>query len=440
MIQELRYPLDIGSSKWHDRHVTFKVTDAATKRQRKPNLNSVTEAKGNSWVVDTAGKVGKGLNGTGITQWATSSVSSWLSSDDAKELKDDHPDDPSLIAGIMLPLPDELSDSAEHTWESKNGLSAVAGDIVGKMASGSVKWMKDKILGTGDTQGAISKFINGITEGGDIKSSAAFIQQVTTGHQYISDPASWQMYQGSKPRSFSMSYTFIPNSHEEAEQIIKIITAFKAYSAPRLMSGDFVLEAPFFWEIEISNQTISELIKMDNIVITKVNVSYGNSGIGIDTFADGMPKKIIMGLELSESQPPYRNEYTPAEEKSKTNPANAQKPVQDTQTKKRTPKSDAAQDTLKNHDVVDETPEVPKESEYSVKECQRQLSNAKQLLEMNSKNHPDADLSQNKADVETWENNLKSAQKWEKYQSEQTEKKKQADQKHYAESGAWWMM
>jgi len=305
MIETYRYPQNIGSDEYKNRQVIFECTKSPTRRNRgeynEKNLELLGDAAKfvakNSPAFLVANKITEGLSALGNTAELLGINADGYIQETVKNIKEkvdtawaESPDNPQVCCGIMLPLPNQITDNASHKWEITKGL-------LGQLSDAGI----------------------GTKIGGKMYQGLNYLAMRASGHQYSVDPAYWQLYKGSEPRRFSMTYEFIPESHSEAESIVKIISLFKAYSSPRLMDNDVILSSPFFWQVHISNDTINNMISMDNVTITEVQVTYGADG-AMSMFYDGMPKHINLTLSLQESQPPYRSDPTPATEKSHTNP------------------------------------------------------------------------------------------------------------------------
>ena len=117
------------------------------------------------------------------------------------------------------------------------------------------------------------------------------------------------MFEGIGKRSFSYSFIFNPSSEEEAEEVHKIITAFRYHAA-----ADFANEtSPFGFELTIpdvfdieyytnSNQENGYLHKIGTCSLEKVDVTYGGDKLTWHpTTSDGAPPtKTTMTLNFRE--------------------------------------------------------------------------------------------------------------------------------------------
>ncbi len=171
------------------------------------------------------------------------------------------------IYGITLPLPNELTDSQSHKWETTEG-------FVGKMG----KTLMDK--------GGVNSII------GELSSSLGSRKPMV-------DPGYFQDYNGTEPRTFSFSWDLIPDNSIDAESINAIIYNLKKFTLPTSTINGISLLSPFVFDIEIKNKKINNLMNMNNVVCTEMNVNYAAEG-ALQYFADGSPKYIKLDMTFIE--------------------------------------------------------------------------------------------------------------------------------------------
>ena len=112
---------------------------------------------------------------------------------------------------IVLPLPGEISDSQSHSWNEEEG-------VVSKSADKIFKTLSDKYSKDGSLFG---KAMSELT--GNIEYANSYTWHKLGLRKELTDPGMFQSYKGSNPRSFSLSFTLIPNNANEAELIRQII-------------------------------------------------------------------------------------------------------------------------------------------------------------------------------------------------------------------------
>ena len=120
---------------------------------------------------------------------------------------------------------------------------------------------------------------------------------------YVFNPQKQVLFQGIEFRNFNMSFTFIPYSAAEAEQVKKIIEKFRMYSAPKkntqLGKNSFwVPPAQFDIKFKFGGQENPNLPKLKKCVIKSIDVNYAPNGW--TTHTDGAPVQTNLTLEFQE--------------------------------------------------------------------------------------------------------------------------------------------
>lgn len=175
-----------------------------------------------------------------------------------------------VIHQIVLPLPNELSDSSQHTYASKEGIaSALLGMVPG------VNIAQEEIFNRAANHMGMQKV--------------------------MANPGFFQNYTGTEPRTFKFGFKLIPNSKAEAEKIIKIINLLKKYSSPSTIenTAGALMTAPNFFTIFVSNNTLQNLLNIQPCVITSIETNYATSGI-LEMTVDGMPKFLTLTIGIAE--------------------------------------------------------------------------------------------------------------------------------------------
>lgn len=179
----------------------------------------------------------------------------------------------NIISNIVLPLPNSLSESISHGWQTTAGLQAGAGK-------------------------SISSIVEGFT-GIDPNVAIGQAANLTGSRAPIVDPSYFQQYSGTEPRKFSFSWELVIQTKAEAQKIFEIIQKFKQYSAPEIMSSNAILKAPNYWDIKIGNKLLQTSMNIQHSVITQVDVDYAGSGL-MDMYFDGTPKFLKLTIGFAE--------------------------------------------------------------------------------------------------------------------------------------------
>jgi len=188
----------------------------------------------------------------------------------------------SIIAHIVLPIPNSLSESISHGWQTQQGIQAKAG-------------------------AGISSFIEKTT-GFDANAVIGQAANLTGTRAPIVDPSYFQQYSGTEPRKFSFSWDLVIQTAEEAKTIFEIIQKFKEYSAPEQLLSAAILKAPNYWDIKLGNKLLNSSMNIQHSVVTQVDVDYAASGI-MDMYFDGTPKFIKLTIGFAEIRAITREDF-----------------------------------------------------------------------------------------------------------------------------------
>lgn len=188
------------------------------------------------------------------------------------------------VYGFALPLPNELTDSQSHQWETTKG---AIGDIMGGLSTAEV--------GVGAFKRSASSAI------GEFASSSGL-------RKPLIDPGYFQDYNGTEPRSFTFTWDLIPNNVVEAQNIIDILYNLKKYTLPKSQANGVLLTSPYMFDLEIGNPVISQLMNMNNVVCTNMEIQYAAEG-ALQFLADGVPKYSRLTMSFTERSTVTSNFY-----------------------------------------------------------------------------------------------------------------------------------
>ena len=68
----------------------------------------------------------------------------------------------------------------------------------------------------------------------------------------------------------------------------------------------FWMKQPCYWKILFGNKYLNDLVKLRNVVITNLQVDYGDN---VETFKDGIPKVFRLSISISEVDIVDENQY-----------------------------------------------------------------------------------------------------------------------------------
>lgn len=216
------------------------------------------------------------------------------------------------IYAITLPLPNELNDVQAHTWETENGIVST---MLGSMLDTAKNAAKDNLKTNGTTSEGASAIEKKLVGGAHavlsqangvinavVNSSGKIIANASSAMGFrkpLVDPGFFANYQGTRPRVFNMSFDFIPNNENEANNILNIIINLKKFSLPTTAANGVMLMAPYTFEIIFGNKKIERLINLSNVALQSLEVNYSADGT-MQMFGNGMPKYIRVSMQFLE--------------------------------------------------------------------------------------------------------------------------------------------
>jgi len=213
----------------------------------------------------------------------------------------------TTVGSIILPLPNAFHDSQSHGWTRETGIigaigqglmSTTLGDVAGVFGSGA------------------ANIANKITGGASADKMLGSASSQMGTRKPLVDPGYFQNYTGSEPRTFIMTFDLVPKNAEEANQILMILFKLKQWASPTKQISGVTLLAPNWFNIELSNEYISALSKIDRVVLSEMNVDYGADGAMQQT-ADGMPKYMTLNLTFQEADMTTADDYNTRPRKSR---------------------------------------------------------------------------------------------------------------------------
>jgi hypothetical protein len=173
----------------------------------------------------------------------------------------------------ILPLPNTITDSFQHTWNVTAGATEEVEALAHSVAS-AMPWNQ------------ISK--HAAREG------------------FTFNPHHQQTYEGTMPRNFDMEWVFIPKNSGEAGKIRDMIKDIKkASSAERAMH--LGVNSPCIWKLNFG-ATLNDMLRFDKLVAVNVSVNYTGGGYA-DFFHDNHPKQINLAISFLEYKPMFKSDW-----------------------------------------------------------------------------------------------------------------------------------
>lgn len=194
---------------------------------------------------------------------------------------------------IYLPFPNgSLNDGFTNSWDSQ---ASLASDSATKLLNYGTDTLSKK-FGIGSNLVDTAKTLSGL----------------------VIDPAYLQSYKGTSIRSWSCSYQLLPQSLEDAKNLLQIIKKFKIWSSPSkekvsdkstgLLRQPYIVKVKFHAPNQGDNNLIQNLINFKPLVINRLDINYSGNGYPT-TFEDGVPKQISLSIGFNEYGLKYRDDW-----------------------------------------------------------------------------------------------------------------------------------
>ena len=139
----------------------------------------------------------------------------------------------------------------------------------------------------------------------------------------IVPPVYKAIYTDSTPRTYSFTFSFLPQNQQETTTAVKIIKTFKQWAS----SGNFTSSEgggegymdkiiPYVLSVNFTEgaQKLQELVGPNYCIIENITVNYFDNG-QITAYHDGMPKSTSLTLSLKEITVPMREDFKDKKDK-----------------------------------------------------------------------------------------------------------------------------
>ena len=228
---------------------------------------------------------------------------------------------------IILPIPQNISDSISVTWGEDN-LNPLEAGLFGAVDTATTQGLQKgfeaalanikniKNISESDTK-ALQSYVTAraVNTLGTNVSAAGFVSR-TTGQVVNSNLE--LLFSGINLRTFQFTFDLAPRSREEAEEVKQIIRTFKqtmsaksggAGSGENTKVGLFIT-APSVYQLTYKTGPAKHqfLNTFKPCALTDIAVNYTASGT-YATYPDGAPVHLQMGLTFKELNPVYAEDY-----------------------------------------------------------------------------------------------------------------------------------
>lgn len=244
----------------------------------------------------------------------------------------------TFLGQIILPMPDNVSDTNSVTWDTDTLNSIAAGSIgalsdavesadlgsvlndplsaaknVASSVSGSLtsagNALKDSTVANALKTALVGQAVNIFGANVDLNS----ITSRTSGQ--VLNPNLELLFKGVILRQFNYSFTLTPRSREEGLAVKGIINTFKKRMAAKSSASNnagagLFIKAPDVFQLKFKQGDGDHpfLYKIKQCALTNMNVTYDSAG-AYATYTDGTPVKMTLQLSFRELSPVYNEDY-----------------------------------------------------------------------------------------------------------------------------------
>lgn len=337
-VEKYHYPMDLAKDPSKSHYVEFFIKEIVPAGYK--TKNGVKTVKGKSFnplqgtlgsntpvgnVLSDANQwIQNNLTGTGLVGEAANVFKSTLNFavDTLTEGVQISPQTTVAKSFISLYMPDglianynqdyndiSLTDSMGPLLNTIRGIDQLAGKTINDIyTSGKVSSSEEAISLAKKVWSSVSSdpaAISAITNKIGQYTSSDFGNALLQAQGYAFNPQLQMIYRGTGFRSFDLSFTFTPNSKEEAQMVNNIIYAFKYFAAPTLASGKSSIESMFLIppaifnvKFKINGVENTYLPKYADCVLNDISVNYAPNGYA--AHVDGAPIQTQLSLHFTE--------------------------------------------------------------------------------------------------------------------------------------------
>lgn len=280
-ISSMTYPSDLMSSAYGHSYVLFNInanSRSAVVRENASPIGGLSSDLGS----ELAGQFTKLTNTTGIDPLLNRSTK-------------------RLAASIALYTPNDLEIRYGAQW---NDISAPI--VSGLMEGGdSVLRYANKLAATQmPTDDITGGQLTGVGAEGVMALGLGVTKGLGTGAitGMAPNPKKEQQFEGVNFRKFNMNYVFAPRDATEAENVQKIITAFKYHMHPEFLTASkfiYVYPSEFDIEYHYKNGHNKHIHRHTTAVLEDMTVNYTPNSV-YSIYDTGMPTQITLGLQFVE--------------------------------------------------------------------------------------------------------------------------------------------
>jgi hypothetical protein len=246
-------------------------------------------------------------SGTGATQSAGQSD---------RKTKNGIPVDRTILGSVVLPIPNNISDTNSMDWGS-DSMNALKAALAAAAFTGITEGIGKGISSFGDSMKAFlgddtsGKALGATFAAGAVSGDGAKLLSRAEGA--VINPNLELLFNGPQLRPFNFTFKLAAREKRESEQIIKILNFFKRGSSAIKTESNLFLKAPHTFSIQYlhmgqGGKDHQFIGRIKECALQSITTNYTPEG-QYATFNDGVMVSYQITMQFSELEPIFNSDY-----------------------------------------------------------------------------------------------------------------------------------
>jgi hypothetical protein len=233
-----------------------------------------------------------------------------------RKTKNGIPVDRIILGSVVLPIPNNISDTNSMDWGS-NSMNAFEAGLAAAAFTGITEGIGEGVQSFGKSMEA---FLKDDTSKKGFGATFAGAAAAVDGNAILSraegaviNPNLELLFNGPQLRPFNFTFKLAAREKKESEQIIKILNFFKRGSSAIRTESNLFLKAPHTFHIQYlhmgqSGEDHPFIGRIKECALQSITTSYTPEG-QYATFSDGVMVSYQITMQFSELEPIFNDDY-----------------------------------------------------------------------------------------------------------------------------------
>jgi hypothetical protein len=233
-----------------------------------------------------------------------------------RKTKNGIPVDRIILGSVVLPIPNNISDTNSMDWGS-DSMNALEAGLAAAAFTGITEGIGKGISSFGDS---MKTFLGDDTSGKALGATFAAgavggnnAQILSRAEGAVINPNLELLFNGPQLRPFNFTFKLAAREKKESEQIIKILNFFKRGSSAIRTESNLFLKAPHTFSIQYlhmgqSGEDHPFIGRIKECALQSITTSYTPEG-QYATFSDGVMVSYQITMQFSELEPIFNDDY-----------------------------------------------------------------------------------------------------------------------------------